>query len=252
MAIEASDLLDTFDTHWEDIYASGQQLNRWPYDHVISFLKRGSTRLGYETDLPLKLLEVGFGAGNNLLAAATEGFSVAGIEASPSAVEHARNRFATEGVAGDLLVGDFIELPWAAESFDLVVDRLALTNSTPRGIRMAVGEVHRVLRVGGFFQFNAYGLPLTAQSETTDELSSEGMAYRPEMGGSLAGVGGVTLFDEHGVRSLFPEDNWTIEAFQEVITRGVGQTSAFAPNDIQSEWRVVARKRGKASLDAAR
>lgn len=243
MTIEADEPA-TFDTHWEDLYASGQHLNRWPYDHVISFLKRGSSRLGYSVTPPLRLLEVGFGAGNNLLAAAVEGFSVAGIDGSPSAVGFAQTRFDNEGVSGELVVGDFVDLPWGDAQFDFVVDRLALTNSTPTGIRRAISEIYRVLRPGALFQFNALGVVAPADREVS---VGDGMTHMTEMGGSLTGVGGVTLFNEEGVRALFPASLWKVEAFQEVVTRGIGKTSAFQPNEIQSEWRVVVRKRGQAS-----
>jgi SAM-dependent methyltransferase len=110
------------DPVWEDdIYSKGSMRTRYPYDTVISFVHRmrPRTRSIAETSI----VEVGCGSANNLWFAAREGFQVSGIDGSTSAIQYANERFKTEGLTGDLRVGDFTTLPWADESHDLAIDR---------------------------------------------------------------------------------------------------------------------------------
>src|SRR5690242_11220709 len=110
--------LPTFDSAWETtIYGQGRQINRWPFDIVVSFVFRNYPRAQARCDV--RILEVGCGTGNNLWFAAREGFSVAGIDGSPSAIQFTRARFAAEGLTGDFRIGDMMDLPFEQESFDL-------------------------------------------------------------------------------------------------------------------------------------
>ncbi len=229
----------TFDVQWEEVYAQGLQMNRWPYDHIVSFFKRAPAHLSSVPGRPISLMEVGFGAGNNLLAAATEGLDVYGIEGSSSAVSVARQRFSEAGLQSDLRHGDFTQLPWDDEVFDLVIDRLALTNTTLEGAITAVGEVWRTLQVGGLFHFNSFGPVYAGVSES--ELA-QGHVRKHDLAGSLKNVGGVTFYAESGVQDLFSRNNWTLEAFQLLTIQSVMPVTELQPNEVISEWRVIARK----------
>jgi SAM-dependent methyltransferase len=129
------------------VYGRGRHLNRYPHHAVVGFVLgafgKSPDRAG------LRFLELGCGAGNNVWFAAREGFGVAGIDGSESAIAYARKRFADEGLAGDLRVGDFVALPWPDAQFDLVIDRGSLTCCTQSVIRSALAESRRVLKPGG-------------------------------------------------------------------------------------------------------
>ncbi|NEO02836.1 MAG: class I SAM-dependent methyltransferase, partial [Moorea sp. SIO3I7] len=114
----------TFDPIWEAKYSAGHR-NLYPWDIVVSFLFRNYPRNKPRNEV--KILEIGCGTGNNLWFAAREGFNVSGIEGSSSAIASAQDRFTTEGLTGDLRVGDFTQLPFESNSFDLVFDRGSLT-----------------------------------------------------------------------------------------------------------------------------
>jgi SAM-dependent methyltransferase len=133
---------------WEqDVYSQGRQLNLYPYHAVVSFLFR---RFGSAPDrADVRILELGCGAGNNLWCAAREGFQVAGIDGSSSAIVFARRRFEGDGLAGDLRVGSFTELPWEDASFDAVIDRAALACARRACIAQGLDESVRVLKPGG-------------------------------------------------------------------------------------------------------
>jgi SAM-dependent methyltransferase len=147
--------------NWERIFASGEQLNRWPFDAVVAFVFRHRPcKPRGETGI----IEVGFGTGNNLWFAAAEGFEVAGVEASPTAVQYARRRLAEAGLHGCLRVGDFRDLPFESERFDLAIDRAALSYVDEDACAAALQEVHRVLRPRGKLLFTPYSAAQTSRT----------------------------------------------------------------------------------------
>jgi SAM-dependent methyltransferase len=142
---------------WEDtIYSQGRHLNLYPFDAVVSFIFRWRHR--DKAPGETNVLEIGCGAGNNLWFAAREGFQVAGIDGSPTAISFARKRFASETLVGDLRVGNFLNLPWENETADIGIDRCSTACIDFKGQMVAVEEMRRVLRPGGVFFFNGYSI----------------------------------------------------------------------------------------------
>lgn len=93
-------------------------------------------------------LEIGVGMGADHVELAKAGpRSLAGVDLTPRAIDHARRRLALYGLTSDLRVADAENLPFPDNSFDFVYSWGVLHHSpdTPRAIR----EVHRVLRGGG-------------------------------------------------------------------------------------------------------
>ena len=75
------------------------------------------------------------------------GFQVTGLDISHTFVAIAAENSRQAGVAVEFRHGDVAEMPFANESFDLVVCQAAFKNFTlPRS---ALAEMHRVLRSGG-------------------------------------------------------------------------------------------------------
>jgi len=133
---------------WEQaVYAQGRHLNRYPLHAVVGLILSNYGNAANRA--AIKVLELGCGAGNNLWFAAREGFGVAGIDGSKTAIEYARQRLAQEGLSGDLRVGDFASLPLQDATFDMVLDRCSLTHTTSAVIRSALRESRRVLKPGG-------------------------------------------------------------------------------------------------------
>jgi ubiquinone/menaquinone biosynthesis C-methylase UbiE len=56
-----------------------------------------------------------------------------------------------EGLAADLRIGDFTQLPWPDESFDGAVENVSLCANPWTGIQRALGELRRVLKPGAPF-----------------------------------------------------------------------------------------------------
>jgi ubiquinone/menaquinone biosynthesis C-methylase UbiE len=128
---------------WEDIFRS-RSWGRYPPEHLIRFIARFF--FGVDDRSSFRLLEIGCGPGPNVWFMAREGFSVSGIDGSPTAIRQAKQRLAEEGLQADLRSGDFTQLPWPDESSDGVVENASLYLNRTAAIERALNEVHRVLR----------------------------------------------------------------------------------------------------------
>lgn len=100
------------------------------------------------------VLEVGCGAGVDLVRFAKGGAAVTGVDLSPSAIDLAAAHFAQQGLTADLRVADGEHLPFADASFDLVFAH-GVVQYTANPQQM-VDEVQRVLKPGGEAIFQVY------------------------------------------------------------------------------------------------
>jgi SAM-dependent methyltransferase len=100
------------------------------------------------------VLEVGCGAGTDLVRFARGGARVTGVDLSASAIELARQNFAQQGLTADLHEADGERLPFADGTFDLVYAHgVVQYTSNPAAL---IHECHRVLRPGGEAVFQVY------------------------------------------------------------------------------------------------
>lgn len=220
----------TFDPVWEGtIYREGRQLNRAPFDLVVSFIFRHAPARARET---VKILEVGCGAGNNLWFAAREGFAVSGIDGSAAAIDYARRRFAQDALPGDLRVGDFTALPFADDAFDLVVDRGALTCTGFQGARQALAEALRVLHPGGHMLFTPFSTRHTSFS--AGDRDDDGVV-RNITDGTLVGVGGICFYTQDDLLAVLGE-GWCVVSMEHT------ETVQTLSGKVAATWWIVAQK----------
>jgi SAM-dependent methyltransferase len=103
---------------WDERYRTGDL----PWDcgvespELLDVLREQKFRAG-------RALELGCGAGTNVVAMAKLGFNVVGVDCSPRALEMARDRAAKAGVAVEFVEGDVCNLPRIGEGFDWIFDR---------------------------------------------------------------------------------------------------------------------------------
>lgn len=101
------------------------------------------------------VLEIGVGMGaDHLEWAKAKPRSLTGIDLTERAVAYTTSRLALYGLSSDVKVGDAENLPFAADSFDIVYSWGVLHHS-PNTAR-AIAEVHRVLRPGGTARVMVY------------------------------------------------------------------------------------------------
>lgn len=205
----------------------------YPWDCVVSFVLRY-----FPHDRPrenVRILEVGCGTAANLWFAAREGFNVTGIDQSAEAISSAKRRFQAEGLPGELHVGSFTALPFPDSSFDLIIDRAALTCVELPDLNRAVQEISRVTRPGGYFFMNTYGDGHT--SAYSHRATGTGTVIAPDTG-SLAGLDRITFLTEKELRTLL-SNRWSLQSLQRV--EHVEQVGNVGERHV--EWRAVAKRR---------
>jgi SAM-dependent methyltransferase len=225
--------LRNFDPTWEQKYASGHS-QRAPWDIAVSFVFRYAPEDRQRRQV--KILEVGCGTGSNLWFAAREGFSVSGIDASASAIAEARLRLAKDGLEGQLEVGDFTVLPFDADSFDLVIDRGALTCAGTQSQLKAIGEIHRVLRLGGSFLYTPFAD--THYSRQTGRPGPDDVILDIS-GGTLQNVGQIRFVGRSELPLFVPPVSWEAE----VVEYQAFEDIANPERGLHSSWRIIVRKR---------
>jgi len=95
-----------------------------------------------------KVLEIGVGAGTDFLQWVRAGAEAYGLDLTPEAIEHVRNRLNLYGLeAKEYKVGDAENLPYADNSFDLVYS-WGVIHHSPNTYK-ALSEIYRVLKPGG-------------------------------------------------------------------------------------------------------
>jgi len=231
LSTKDDDNIVSFDPIWETIYQSGHE-QRYPWDLVVSFVYRYTNKDIIRSDV--QILEVGCGTGSNLWFAAREGFSTTGIDASETAIDHAKQRFIAEGLRGNFHVGSFTDLPFKDKSYDLIIDRAAITNCGLTAGSQAIQEIHRVLKPNGVFLFNPYAQEHS--SRITGISGQDGVTINIT-GGTLTGVGQICFYDKNNIHQIF-SDTWDLLSMRHLVMEDLCQPD----HSIHSEWRVIARK----------
>ena len=136
-----------WDPVWERIFRE-REWGRYPAEEVVRFVARNF--YGAPDRAAVKMLEIGCGPGSGTSwFIAREGFSLTGMDASPTAIEKARRRFGEERLRGEFVVGVVDRLPFPDGTFDAVLDVVCLACNDERETAAILGEVHRVLKSGG-------------------------------------------------------------------------------------------------------
>jgi SAM-dependent methyltransferase len=108
----------------------------------------------FERSRGRRVLEVGCGAGTDLVRFARGGAVTTGVDLAASSIALARKNFALEGLHANLLVTDGEHLPFSERAFDLVYAHGVVQYTTDAAA--LVREAHRVLRPGGTAIFQVY------------------------------------------------------------------------------------------------
>lgn len=192
---------NTYIHHWDEKFRT-RSWGRYPPEDLVRFIGRNYKNTARDQ---VKILEIGCGTGANLWFLHREGYAVAGIDGSPAGIEIARKRLAEENenldtVTPDFKVGDFSSLPWADNTFDVVVDIFALYANTRAVIDQTVSEIHRVLKPGGRFYTKMWGRGCTGYGEG---IKIEDGTYDEIPRGVCHDMGVSHFVDEADIHDIF-------------------------------------------------
>jgi SAM-dependent methyltransferase len=143
---------------WETSFAAqiaAQAYNTAPVEalvRTVAYYLRA--RYTAKEERQLHFLEMGCGAGPNLLWLAQRGIRVSGIDISPTALALCRANLSHAGVddrIGQLFEGSATEVPFPNHSFDGVLEACVFQHLNRQERVQAFAEVARVLRPGGVF-----------------------------------------------------------------------------------------------------
>ena len=159
------------------------------------------------------VLDVGCGAGSNLLYLAREGFESHGVDLSPGAVRSANDRARKEGLTVNVRVGDVLDLDFPRARFAGVIDN-GCFHTLPIGRRSDYArEIARILRPGGAFLLSWVGRESARKhgprhrpslAEVTSSLEERFLFVRTEFRPGI-GAGSLSVYDAWLNRRTAPQ-----------------------------------------------
>ena len=201
-----------FSAEWEEQYANNAQMSIWPWSDLVSYIYR-------YTEIPkrlnVKVLEIGCGAGANIRLFQELGAEYCAIDGSKTIIKMLKDKYPM--YANNLVVGDFTkEIPFD-ETFDVIVDRAALTHNTTEDIKKTVKLLEGCLsKKGGQF----IGVDWFSKSHDDfilgDKILNDPYTkYMGDVKGQFAGVGNVHFSDDAHLIELF--SNFDIKVMEEKV-----------------------------------
>ncbi len=177
-------------TPYRDLPWFSRRPNPWLEESVRQgWLRRGS-----------RVLDVGCGAGTNVLWLARQGFSASGIDIAPGAIRAAEARARAARLAVDLRVADALALPYPEGWFHAATDTGSFHTLPPHQRPLFAAEMARVVRPGGVYLSSCAAREETREMGPPYRLSVEEVMhvfeplfqlragrYRPARRGSLRG-----------------------------------------------------------------
>jgi len=160
-----------------------------------------------------QLLEVAVGTGVQLvrLAQANRGGHTVGVEVSDGMLAQARRRIEEAAPSVELLKASALELPFADDSFDLLVNAYMLDLLRRDGIPRALAEFKRVLRPGGRLVLSNMTKGERRRQRIWDWAYARGFVVTANCRGVLAApvlreLGFVDVSREYRSQMLFPTE----------------------------------------------
>lgn len=222
--------MESFDKIWELIHRE-KEWGKYPSEEVVRFVARNY----YSKDrAATRLLDAGCGTGAITWYMAREGFDVYAFDGSATAIRKAEQRIRDERLQASFSIGDALNMDYANEFFDGVIDSAMIYANTVANIKAILKECHRVLKKQGklfstgLFKIgmNGYGTGEKLEENTFRELTE----------GSLAHRGTVHFFDEQQIHEL-----WTEAGFRNIKIDSLARTDRGGVNKI-SYYMVEAEK----------
>ncbi len=212
---------------WDKVF-SGQEWGRYPSDNLIQFVARNFYKKERQR---VKILEVGCGTGANMWYIAREGFKAFGIDGSQVAVQIARERLQKDRLKAELIVGDIINLPYADNQFDAVVDNECIYANNTDNSKKIIAEIYRVLKPGGLFYSKTFSDKMYLGKHN---IRHSEMEYSEISDGPLAGMGFSRLSSKETIKDVYSKFKF--------ISLDCLEYSSHNRSFVVSEWVVIGQK----------
>lgn len=185
---------------WDDVFRA-KEWGKYPPEELVRFV--GRNYFNVPNRKAVRFLEIGCGAGANLLFLAQEGFDSTGLDGSGLALERANQRLSERNLQAALDQGDAMCLPYDDNSFDCVIDVECVYANVLADSRTMINEAHRVLKPGGFFFSKTFATG-TSGEETGTRMDGEPNTFLEIPDGPFnKGYGVVRLTAETEITELY-------------------------------------------------
>jgi ubiquinone/menaquinone biosynthesis C-methylase UbiE len=212
----------SFDIKWDNVYSEGNSLNEFPYTDLVSFFSNNFDK----NQSKLKILEVGCGAGNNLEFLAKKGHEVYGLDASKNVINYADNRFRNKNLRGTFTVGEFTNLPYDNNFFDLIINRAAICHTDLESANIALKECHRVLKSSGILYSTFFS---NLNSFKANKIN---FGYFDSFEEGFRNIGNLKFYNIFELTNLFSKNNFKVSTLYLIEKKDMIST----PIKIHSEW----------------
>jgi cyclopropane fatty-acyl-phospholipid synthase-like methyltransferase len=134
-------------SNWEEFYKNHNYFHLEPHASLPGFLNECRKHNIYD------VVDLGCGAGADLLYMAEQGFNVTGVDFSPSAASNAEDLLQSKGLEGKVYVDNLFDsiTGFEAGSFKAVVAINAFEYTDLAGFKRAIADVARILDSKGLF-----------------------------------------------------------------------------------------------------
>jgi len=131
---------------WDKLYEKNQNYLEYPNENLV-VLSHRHLRTNTKNQ---KLLDLGFGSGNNLIYFIKRGYECYGCEISQSSIELTKKRLEDLKLAAELSLFNK-ELPYPDNFFDIVIAWHNLNYNDFESLKFEIAEVQRILKPSGVF-----------------------------------------------------------------------------------------------------
>ena len=221
--------------NWQDIYSAGEQLNKYPYDFIVSSYFR--LRSTFPNDKPIRVIDLGCGAGNHALFCAENGADVLAVDYSDAALSVVRQRAVERGLNDRVqtLQVDFESFELDEAGFDIAIDRLAVSHVAANYADTVYGSVFESLNDKGFLLSNLFS---TGHAHKDfGEYDSDKQIWHSFKAGIFESLKTACFYSEKEVRHLLRR--YTL---QSLVCETESDMLDSANKERMEIWKIIAQK----------
>lgn len=204
-------------TIWDAIYKSGGYLLKYPCEDLVVAVSRLLSGVQPKNN---RLLDIGFGSGNNLEFFAGRGFQCFGVDISSCALTMVQTRLASAGLHAELKITTDNRYPFADDFFDIVIAWHVLSYNDETSLEIALSEIRRVLKKnGGVFlaTFPTYKEFRIAQGKKIAHNTFEFICSNSNQNGTIV----IAAENEQDVRKIFSGFSILDIGYSEITVKGM-------------------------------